>query len=182
MNKNTLRALVDEGLAIRAIAKRLDCSYTNVRYWLQRYDLKTRCRLNRGEKLLHGTRLCPCGETDPTKFYGNKQRVCAKCFNKGAIRRNHENQRNLREFLGGKCLFCGFNKYPSALQAHHVFPEKKDPAFRHVRSWSWKRIEKELSNCVLLCSNCHAGLHAGQIESKQIKYMVAVVQRRNARR
>ena len=182
MDKDILRALVDEGLSIRAIGQRLDTSYTNVRYWLRRYEMKTRCRLNRGEKLVAGARLCPCGETDPLKFYGNKQRICARCFNEGSIRRSRDKQEKVRRFLGGKCFTCGFKKYPAALQSHHVFPEEKDPAFKHVRSWSWKRIEQELSMCVLLCSNCHTALHAGQIESKYIEHMVAVVQKKNTRR
>ena len=39
--------------------------------------------------------------------------------------------------------------------------DEKDHDFPHIRYWSWKRIEKEIKGCVLLCKNCHAALHSG---------------------
>ena len=173
--------MIDEGLSIREIGRRIKSSYTNVRYWLHHHDLKTRCRPNKSSERLWGERRCSCGETALDKFYGNKLRMCSKCFNAGSIRRNRQKQELIRNHLGGRCIACGFNKYPAALQVHHVDPKGKDPAFRHVRSWSWQRIERELMKCVLLCSNCHVALHAGQIDSGIIELMVAVVQRKNAR-
>jgi hypothetical protein len=28
--------------------------------------------------------------------------------------------------MGNKCLLCGFNKFPEALEFHHVNPEEKE--------------------------------------------------------
>ena len=68
-----------------------------------------------------------------------------------------------RELLGGKCVACGFNKYDNAMDFHHKDPQKKDPDFRNLRGWSWDKIKEEMKNCVLLCSNCHRGVHAGEL-------------------
>jgi hypothetical protein len=67
------------------------------------------------------------------------------------------------EALGGKCFECGYDKYKSALDAHHLDPEEKDTAFHQWRGWSWERIEKEIKKCVLLCKCCHAAVHSGEL-------------------
>jgi 5-methylcytosine-specific restriction endonuclease McrA len=42
MNKNELQFHVDNELSIREIAEIFECSYTTVRYYLNKYDLKTK--------------------------------------------------------------------------------------------------------------------------------------------
>ena len=69
-------------------------------------------------------------------------------------------------FLGGKCVVCGFSKYQSALDAHHVDPIQKDVSAANMVGWKWERIEKELRGCALLCSNCHRGHHNGELSSE----------------
>src|ERR1700754_4886167 len=41
IERTRLQALVAEGLSIRAMAQRLDVSYTTVRHWLRHYELTT---------------------------------------------------------------------------------------------------------------------------------------------
>src|SRR4051812_23974585 len=41
IEQERLRALVEEGLSIRAMAQRLDVSYTTVRHWLTTYGIET---------------------------------------------------------------------------------------------------------------------------------------------
>jgi len=125
--------------------------------------LKTNCRPGRKARELSKLRKCACGEEDPNKFYGNKFWMCAKCWNNYSIRKNREKAEWARIQLGGKCVHCGFNKYKCALDVHHLDPKEKDVAFRSMRSWSLDRIAKEIKKCVLLCKNCHAALHAGEI-------------------
>jgi hypothetical protein len=167
--KEQLAELISEGLSVRQIAQRIDTSYTNTRYWLRRHGLKTNCRAGRKPKDLSRLRQCACGETDPSKFYGNKFWLCAKCWNSYSIRKNREKATGARAHLGGKCNICGFDKYKSALAIHHLDPKEKDVAFRSMRSWSLSRIAKELKKCVLLCSNCHVALHAGEIPSESLR-------------
>jgi hypothetical protein len=62
---------------------------------------------------------------------------------------------------GGKCVICGYNKYRGALDLHHVFGRKKFSLGGTGYSHSWKDIKKEISKCVLLCSNCHREVGGG---------------------
>jgi hypothetical protein len=80
MTKEQLAKLIAEGLSIRQIAQRANTSYTNARYWLKQHGFKTNCRAGRKPKELSRLRKCACGETDPSKFYGNKFWLCAKCL------------------------------------------------------------------------------------------------------
>jgi 5-methylcytosine-specific restriction endonuclease McrA len=170
----TLEPLVDEGLSIRQIAGKLDTSATNIRYWLRVHNLKTNCRHNRYARDISHTRKCSCGESDPNKFYGNKFWVCAKCWNSRSVQRSKEKVAWARKKLGGKCAACGFDKYDCALDIHHLVPAEKDVAFRTMRFWSLSRIEKEIEKCVLLCKNCHAAVHAGEIVLEKV--VAAIVQ------
>jgi predicted HNH restriction endonuclease len=61
--------------------------------------------------------------------------------------------------LGGKCCICGYTKCLSALEGHHIDPVGKEFSLSTVASW--KRIEKELDKCMLLCANCHREVHSG---------------------
>ena len=163
MTRELLNTLVAEGLSIRQIAQRGATSYTNVRYWLKQHGLKTNCRPGRKPRELSRLRRCACGENDPSKFYGNKFWMCAKCWNSYSLRRGKEKVEWARTQLGGRCVHCGFKKHRCALDFHHLNRNEKDVAFRSMRSWSLDRIAREIKKCVLLCKNCHAALHAGQI-------------------
>jgi hypothetical protein len=55
---------------------------------------------------------------------------------------------------GGKCEKCGYNRCIDALEFHHL--ENLDKNFglsEKGYARSWKRVEKELEKCVLLCAN-----------------------------
>lgn len=71
------------------------------------------------------------------------------------------------EFLGGKCMKCGYNKYQEVLEFHHRNPSKKD--FNILSKGycrSWERVKNEIIKCDLLCANCHRETH---VEIKNIK-------------
>lgn len=70
---------------------------------------------------------------------------------------------NLIKIFDSKCCICGFDKFQEALEFHHVNPAEKEFSIGASNA-----ITKSLSNqleeakkCVLLCSNCHRGVHAG---------------------
>jgi hypothetical protein len=102
---------------------------------------------------------CACGETNSDKFYGHKRSVCGKCHNEYTQNLYKQKRRKVIETLGGKCANCDFDKWPEALDVHHTNPAIKDEDFAGMRHWSWDRIEKEISTCILLCKNCHAHEH-----------------------
>ena len=152
LDRQSLVSLVGKGFSIREIAKTVQSNYTVTRYWLRHFNLKTQKRV---------IFKCQCGETDPLKFYGHKRSICGKCSNEYNLKKGQENRKRIVEALGGKCILCGYDKFPCSLDAHHKDPSKKDPNFSNARYWSWERIEKELEGCCLLCRNCHAAVHAG---------------------
>lgn len=64
------------------------------------------------------------------------------------------------EHLGGKCMRCGYSKYPEVLEFHHKNPNQKDfnvSAKGHCRSWD--RVKNEIEKYDLLCANCHREIH-----------------------
>lgn len=63
------------------------------------------------------------------------------------------------EFLGGRCQICGYDRCLSALSFHHRDPRKKKFSIASSYNVSWKKLEKELKKCDLLCLNCHAEVH-----------------------
>lgn len=68
---------------------------------------------------------------------------------------------NLIKVFGGKCCICGFDKWQSALEFHHVIPGEK--SFAITTETTTRSIETqlaELKKCILVCANCHRGIHA----------------------
>lgn len=63
------------------------------------------------------------------------------------------------EYKGGKCLKCGYNTCPAALEFHHRDPSQKEFVWSTMRNKKWKDVLKELDKCDLLCSNCHKEEH-----------------------
>ncbi len=68
----------------------------------------------------------------------------------------------LVQAAGGACRICGYDRFPGALQFHHVDPAAKAFAIadRGVAR-SLERALAEARKCVLLCANCHAEVEAG---------------------
>ncbi len=62
-----------------------------------------------------------------------------------------------------KCEICGYNKCRSALHFHHENPKDKEYSVSSFASSKRNReiLIAELKKCRLLCSNCHAEVHAG---------------------
>jgi len=104
--------------------------------------------------------------------YGYSTYMITKNIKQRELKRNFTNsqkvtnwrrraKKKLVEYKGGKCIICDYNKCIKALEFHHINP--KDKSFRinsnTMLSHSNKDIIKELSKCILLCSNCHRELH-----------------------
>ncbi len=167
MQKESLERLTTEGLSLSQISERTGKSATTIRYWIKKHGLKL-LRGKKGKippdgrvKLLY---RCKCGETDRTKFYGHKRSICGKCHGQYTIKKGQEKRSKALEFLGGRCKRCGYDEFGCSLDVHHLDPSKKDPNFGSMRGWGWKRIEKEIKNCILLCKNCHGAVHTHNIK------------------
>jgi ribosomal protein L37E len=158
MDAELLRQFLADGLSTRQIAAKLDVSQTTVVYWINQHHLRPK------EKRTKQLICRACGETDPSKFYNYRKKLCAACDNERVKARGAAQKQRVIELLGGKCCKCGYNKFACSLDVHHLDPSKKDPLFKNMRYWSWERTVEELKNCILVCRNCHAAIHHGDIE------------------
>jgi ribosomal protein L30E len=57
------------------------------------------------------------------------------------------------------CQICGYNYYSGALHFHHHIGTKKYD-IGTICGRSVATIQTELCKCIVLCSNCHAEVHA----------------------
>ena len=109
-----------------------------------------------------------CINCKENELVGKQQKYCSlKCKNSwlNKLTKNYPMQRNvglerkkkLIEMRGGKCSICGYSKNYAALTFHHLIPSKKEFGLdiRRLSNHSWKRILNEISDCQLLCHNCH---------------------------
>ncbi len=68
------------------------------------------------------------------------------------------------EYAGGVCTVCGYSACMNALVFHHPDPTQKvfGLSARGITR-SWEKIKAEVDKCVLVCSNCHAEIHARMV-------------------
>jgi hypothetical protein len=91
--------------------------------------------------------------------------LCKKCYNrKWVIKFTNKNEKENRKFLqifkaNKGCQICGEN-HPTCLDFHHIdATEKSGGISTKCRHWSKARLEKEITKCIVLCSNCHRKIH-----------------------
>ena len=79
-------------------------------------------------------------------------------------RRNAVKAKCIKE-KGGKCIVCGFDKFLSALDFHHKDSNSKTDNVAHLftRNLAFETILKEIEKCVVVCANCHRGLHSNEL-------------------
>ncbi len=58
---------------------------------------------------------------------------------------------------GGKCVRCGYDEHPAALDFDHIDPAGKSRQISYLINDGVKRevLLAELEKCQLLCANCH---------------------------
>jgi hypothetical protein len=63
------------------------------------------------------------------------------------------------------CAICGFDEYPEALHFHHLDSEDKkfNISMSCVHGMDEVDIAEEIAKCIIVCANCHAGIHAKHI-------------------
>jgi hypothetical protein len=76
-----------------------------------------------------------------------------------SIEIRRKNKQKALDYLGNKCISCGYNKCSAALEFHHIDPSNKTNQISRMLTSKWNIILEELNKCILLCSNCHAEHH-----------------------
>ena len=75
----------------------------------------------------------------------------------------HRRKINLRSVFHSKCCLCGFDEVQEALEFHHVNPKEKSFAIMGGSNQT-KALNlqlEEMQKCILVCANCHRGIHNG---------------------
>jgi len=169
LDREVLEAAVEEGLTLNEMAAELDRSVSTIRYWLARFELQATGGARRREARVgreRGLRYIErhCLRHGMTRFILENRGSyrCMKCRQANVVAWRRRTKRLLVEEAGGKCLICGYDRYPGALQFHHLDPTKKSfgLAMRgYTRSIS--ELRAEAAKCRLLCANCHAEVEGG---------------------
>jgi len=164
IDRETLNAMVERGLPVRAIAEELGVSFSTVRHWLKRHDLQTaRARQPRSADARVIERVCRTH--GPTTFlsHGPQDHFrCERCRKERVVARRRTVKAILVAEAGGSCVLCGYDRHPRALHFHHLDPSEK--AFGLASAGvtrSLARCREEAAKCVLVCSNCHAEVEDG---------------------
>lgn len=166
MNQSDLQELISQKLSTYEIANQLKISQTNVRYWLNKFNLKTkRARKSHGDNF----KLCfNCSKDLPlNQFHKNKNNkthglssYCKTCNTTLTIKRQREFKIQCLEYKGCKCEICGYSKSIRALEFHHKDQNEKDFDISRAKLKVFDdSIKKELDKCLLLCANCHREEH-----------------------
>lgn len=97
--------------------------------------------------------------------YQTNRKLNSAQYNKKFRGIAREKMKESRAIFDSKCSLCGFNKIQSALEFHHLNPStKKYTISRLIKSGNKdKELKEELEKCILVCANCHAGIHNGEI-------------------
>ena len=172
ISESDLRPLVERGLTVREIAARLGRSQSNVRYWIARHGMPAPIEVRNAErerKRAEGVRTLDgrCQTHGQTTFViENSGRArCRKCRQDRVARWRRTVKATLIEEAGGCCAICGYDRYPRALQFHHVDPaEKSFGLSARGITRSLEELRTEAAKCVLLCANCHAEVEGGHAE------------------
>tara|TARA_B100001094_G_scaffold208977_1_gene202892 strand:+ start:9818 stop:10216 length:399 start_codon:yes stop_codon:yes gene_type:complete len=91
-----------------------------------------------------------------------RRKSCSKCYYKSL---NAKRRAELREWYLSiknkqKCVDCGYDRYPRALEYHHTEDNKSHNVSDMIGDmFSKAAILKEMSKCIVLCVRCHAERH-----------------------
>lgn len=94
----------------------------------------------------------------PKRTYADRAAYMVEAVKKRRIKL----RKMARDYKGGRCEICEYNKCDRALSFHHINPEQKSFGLSDKGlTRSWDIIKQEIDKCVLLCANCHMEVHDG---------------------
>ena len=162
MDKIILIKHVEAGCSVRGIAKLEGCSYSNVRYWMKKHEVKP---ANSNNNISRKGQPCVCKlcsrEYTFSRERGHSLELCNTCKQR---RFRHNFKKKLVDHFGGKCIKCSYNKCIAALEFHHRDPEEKEFDLSQGTK-KFDEFVKEAEKCDLLCANCHAEEHFRDLDT-----------------
>jgi hypothetical protein len=101
--------------------------------------------------------ICDCARayTPPPKYKDTRVR-CKDCLK---TLKSSEVKAKCVEYLGGKCVDCGFEGPAVAFDFDHRNPTSKEFKISGNYLFRWAVIKKELDKCELRCCRCHRIKH-----------------------
>lgn len=169
MNKIIIENALRQSSSIRKASKLLNIGNTALRYWIKKLNINYKVLLTDGAGLVKGFKKCPRCQTQKliNQFYTRRNKpgsgsYCIECSKKQASERQRSLKQTCVNYKGGKCMICGYDRCPAALEFHHRNPNEKDSLFAkksRSRNSTLEKIKPELDKCDLLCSNCHREAH-----------------------
>ncbi len=74
-------------------------------------------------------------------------------------------KKKLVDFKGDVCQICGYSRCLVALDFHHIDGSTKEfELSERGLTRRWEKIVEEAKKCLLVCANCHRGIHAGTLK------------------
>jgi transposase len=172
IERDVLAGLVERGMTIAEISTEVGLSKATVRHWLRRYGLRTRnARGRRPQEVAQAAKeaglralasTCPRHGESEFVLEGRGYYRCKRCRSEAVARRRRKVKTILVAEAGGRCVRCGYDRNPAALQFHHLDPETKRIALsaRGI-AYALDTVREEAQKCVLLCATCHAEVESG---------------------
>lgn len=166
--RETLEAMVAEGLTLREMAARADRSVATVRHWLERWGIERepprspRTPANPADAPRSAPFECPRHGLTAFVLEGRGSYRCKRCRQERVAEWRRRTKRMLVAEAGGVCRACGYGDCVAALQFHHLDPASKRFSLSHKGlARGLDQVRAEAAKCVLLCATCHAEVEAG---------------------
>ncbi|MBA2792542.1 MAG: helix-turn-helix domain-containing protein [Thermoleophilaceae bacterium] len=161
IDRETLEGFVARRMSLRTMARELDVTLATVSHWMAKFDLA-----EGAPRPVSPDRICVrvCRTHGETRFVleGRGYYRCMQCRQERVVEWRRRKKLQLVEDAGGRCVLCGYDRFPRALHFHHVDPAIKSFALgERGCTRSIDRLRAEAKKCVLLCSNCHAEVEGG---------------------
>ena len=135
--------MYENGVSPTEIAKILNIGRRTIYRIFKKFDVKLK-------NISSDTKICIiCGNTTTSR-----RNRCDTCNTK--IRR-YRAKKAAVDYLGGKCIKCGWVGNLAGFDFHHLDSNVKDfnPSAVELANKSWVVVKKELDKCELLCAICH---------------------------
>ncbi len=115
---------------------------------------------------------CPHECPRCSRIHNGPKTICGSCY---AGSRTEKVKQQSLDYLGGKCVECGYNKCMASLHFHHKNTAEKEFGIGGKYCLSWDRLKVELDKCEILCANCHGERHWNKNRSSDVSSMNTLI-------